>query len=83
MGDVVVLERVAKAYRVGEHVVWALKRVDLKVERGEFLAVVGPSGSGKSTLLYIVGGLARPTKGEGLSRRSGSLDPRRRRTQRV
>mgnify|MGYP000421495066 CR=1 FL=1 len=63
MGDVVVLEGVAKAYRVGEHVVWALKRVDLKVKGGEFLAVVGPSGSGKSTLLYIVGGLARPTKG--------------------
>ena len=63
VGEIVLLEGVAKAYRVGEHVVWALKKIDLEVERGEFFAVVGPSGSGKSTLLYIVGGLARPTEG--------------------
>jgi putative ABC transport system ATP-binding protein len=44
--------------------VLALDRVDLRVERGEFLAVVGPSGSGKSSLLFALGALAAPTSGE-------------------
>ena len=41
-----------------------LRGVDLKVERGELVAVVGPSGAGKTTLLYLLGGLARPSDGE-------------------
>ena len=53
-----------KVYSAGETEVRALDGVDLTVEKGEFLAVVGTSGSGKSTLLNMLGGLDRPTSGE-------------------
>jgi putative ABC transport system ATP-binding protein len=52
-----------KTYLMGEELVAALDGVDLHIDRGEHLAVVGPSGSGKSTLMNIVGGLDRPDEG--------------------
>ena len=48
----------------GKRKVTALERVDLSIERGEMVSIVGPSGSGKSTLLNLIGGLDRPTAGE-------------------
>ena len=55
-----------KVYGSGETAVHALRGVDLNVQRGEFIAVVGTSGSGKFTLLHMLGGLDRPTAGEGM-----------------
>ena len=58
------INKLNKAYESGDERVLALCDVDLDVERGEFISVMGPSGSGKSTLLTILGGLNHPTKGD-------------------
>ncbi len=55
-------ENVSRVYR-GEHEVRALDQVNLSVEKGSLVAIVGDSGSGKSTLLHILGGVDRPTSG--------------------
>jgi ABC-type antimicrobial peptide transport system, ATPase component len=52
-----------KSYGSGDTRVDALKNVDISINQGEFVAVVGPSGSGKSTLLHLLGGVDRPTSG--------------------
>ncbi len=57
------LENVTKVYPMGPRVYTALRGVDLTVERGEFVALVGPSGSGKSTILNMITGIDKPTSG--------------------
>ena len=61
--QIIRLENVTKSYVDGPLRVQALCDVNLRVDRGEFVVVMGPSGSGKSTLLHILGCLDRPTKG--------------------
>jgi len=61
---VFVARKLAKIYRMGEVAVRALCDLDLEIQAGEFIVLLGPSGSGKSTLLNILGGLDTPTSGE-------------------
>jgi len=58
------LEGISKRYRMGETEIHALRDVDLDLQPGEFVVLLGASGSGKSTLLNILGGLDRPTSGQ-------------------
>ena len=65
---VIQLRTVSKVYGKGRAAMPALRGVDLRVERGEFIAVMGPSGSGKSTCMNILGCLDTPTSGQYLFR---------------
>ena len=61
--EILKCEGVRKIFGSGNNQVIALERIDLSVEKGEFVAIVGPSGSGKSTLLHILGSVDQPTEG--------------------
>jgi putative ABC transport system ATP-binding protein len=60
---VIRLEQVERVFQVGDETVYALRQVDLTVQPGEYVSIMGPSGSGKSTLLNILGLLDRPDRG--------------------
>jgi putative ABC transport system ATP-binding protein len=61
--SVIKTESLTKVYGDSTYPVYALKEVNLSINEGEFVAIMGPSGSGKSTLLYMLGGLESPTSG--------------------
>lgn len=61
--EILRVENLYKTYGQGENKVEALKNINLTVNKGEFISIVGASGSGKSTLLHLLGGLDRPTEG--------------------
>lgn len=60
---IIKLKNVKKSYNIGGKEFWALKGINIDINRGELLAIVGKSGSGKSTLLNLLGGIDTPTEG--------------------
>ena len=64
MKTIIELDNVSKVYNLDSVKVEALKGVDVKINKGEFISIMGASGSGKSTLMHLIGTLDMPTKGE-------------------
>ena len=64
MTALIQLEEITKTYDSGENAVQALRGVDVAIQEGEFVSIIGPSGSGKSTLMHILGCLDTPTTGK-------------------
>ena len=61
--SIIEVNNVSRSFTNGKQVTEVLKNINLTVEEGDFVSIMGPSGSGKSTLLYLLGGLDQPTKG--------------------
>lgn len=64
MNSVIQVENMTKSFKIGSEQVDVLKGINLSIEKGEFVSIMGPSGSGKSTLLYLMGGLDKPSSGQ-------------------
>ncbi|MBI1185278.1 ATP-binding cassette domain-containing protein, partial [bacterium] len=63
MDEMIKTEGITKQYLIGNQTVYALRGVDLTINRNEYVALIGPSGSGKSTLMNLLGALDSPTSG--------------------
>ncbi|GAX91617.1 ABC transporter ATP-binding protein [Effusibacillus lacus] len=64
MKSVIQIENLRKIYQVGDQEIQALRGVNLTIDEGDFVAIMGPSGSGKSTMMNVIGCLDQPTSGE-------------------
>lgn len=62
--EILKVENLTKSYGKGEAKVDAIKNINLSINKGEFVVIIGPSGSGKSTLLHLLGGVDKPTSGK-------------------